>query len=71
MTPVFNTADPATWPEVMTLKHVAELWQRSPKAIQQARYRGTFRLAPMDGIPLRWKKVDVLRHLGRDQRRAS
>lgn len=64
MTPVFNTADPKTWPEVMTLEQIAELFGRTPKALYEARRRGSFRPAPMDGKPLRWKKVDVLRVLG-------
>jgi hypothetical protein len=67
MTPEFNTADPATWPEVLTLSQIAELWKRTPKGLTQALSRGSFRPAPMDGKPRRWRKSDVMRHLGRSR----
>ena len=66
MTPTFNTADPKTWPEVMTLDQIAELWQRTPKGIREACRLGRFPPAPMlDSKPRSWKKADMLRHLGR------
>jgi hypothetical protein len=68
LTPVFNAADPATWPEAMTLDQIAEVFQRTPIAVREARRRGVFRPAAMDGYPLRWRKVEVLRHLGHSTR---
>lgn len=64
MTPEFNTADASTWPEVMTVRHISELFSRSVGAITCACSRGRFLPAPMQGKPNRWRKVDVLRHLG-------
>jgi hypothetical protein len=52
----------------MTLDQIAAVFQRTPIAVREARRRGVFRPAAMDGYPLRWRKVEVLRHLGHSTR---
>jgi len=48
------------------MAQVAAIFQRTLQAIRTAQSRGRLRPAAMAGYPLRWRKVDVLRHLGRD-----
>ncbi len=75
MTPVFNTADTDTWPVLLSLEHVAEIWQRKPRGIAHSCQQGRFIPAPISKKPYRWRRVDVLRFLqdgrGSSLRRAS
>jgi len=69
----FTPLDPATWGPTLTLAQVAQIWQTSPHALRQQVSRGRFVPAPMLRTdrrsatyqkPLRWRTVDVKRHLG-------
>lgn len=57
----FSTADPDTWPMVLTADHMSQIFHRTAPAIKKACARGTFLPAPFQPKPMRWRKVDVLR----------
>lgn len=63
MTPIFNVADPATWPMVMTIDHVSEVYDRTVKAVRESCNTQRFVPAPFLNRPYRWRKADVLRHV--------
>ena len=63
MTPVFNVADQSTWPTVMSIEEVAELYKRSVKAIRNECGAGRFVPAAFLNRPFRWRKADVVRHV--------
>lgn len=63
MTPTFSAADPATWPLVMTIEQIAELYDRSVKSVRNYSNVGRFVPAPFINRPYRWRKADVLRHV--------
>lgn len=63
MTPIFNVADPATWPMVMPIEHVSEVYDRSVKAIRNECSAKRFVPAPFLVRPFRWRKADILRHV--------
>jgi len=67
VTPVFNAADPTTWPLTLTADQVAAIYQRSVGGLKKACQRHRFHPAPFTR-PYRWRKADVLRDLatGRD-----
>ena len=62
MTPTFNVADEATWPVVMSIDQVAELYGRTVRAIRASSEQGRMVPAPFLNRPFRWRKVDVQRH---------
>jgi len=63
MTPDFNTADPSTWPLVLTPEHMSALYARSVGAIKKACQLHKFQPAPFLTHPFRWRRADVLRQL--------
>lgn len=63
MTPVFNVADAATWPMVMPIEQVADIYDRTVRAVRSASQEGRFVPAPFLVRPYRWRKADVLRHV--------
>jgi len=63
MTPIFSVADASTWPLVLSIDQVAELYGRSVKAVRSHCDVGRFMPAPFINRPYRWRKVDVLRHV--------
>lgn len=65
MTPEFNIADRSTWPEVMSVDHIAAIWDRSAKGIGAQCAKGRFMPAPRSGKPRRWSKTEVIAYLDR------
>lgn len=63
MTPTFSVADSSTWPLVMTIDQVAELYDRSVKSVRNYSTEGRFVPAPFLTRPYRWRKADVVRHV--------
>lgn len=63
MTPSFSAADPSTWPHVMSLAQVAELYQKTVCAVRQACDTQKFQPAPFIGRPYRWRRVEIERHV--------
>lgn len=62
-TPIFNTSDRSTWPMVLSIAQVSELYGRTVRAIRSASDQGRFVPAAFLSRPYRWRKADVLRHL--------
>ena len=63
LVPVFNVADPATWPVLLNVKHLAALFNRTPGGILRACSDHKFCPAPCQTHPTLWRRVDVLRHI--------
>jgi hypothetical protein len=63
MTP-FNVADDATWPVILSAREVAAIYQRKVGGVKKGCQRHRFLPAPFLTRPWRWRKGDVLRHLG-------
>jgi hypothetical protein len=63
MTPEFSVADQSTWPLVMFIEQIAELYGRSAKAIRTHCDQGRFIPAPFINRPYRWRRADVVRHV--------
>jgi hypothetical protein len=59
----FSVADRATWPEVLTLSHIAAIYQRGIGGVRRDLERRTFVPAPFRKYPYSWRKTDVERHL--------
>lgn len=59
----FNPLDPNTWPQMLTLKQVAAIWQRPVGGIRKQLQRHTFQPAPKVKHPYRFRKCDVLRYV--------
>lgn len=63
MTPVFNIADVATWPLVLTADQVAAIFQRKVGGVKKCCQEHRFIPAPFQTHPYRWRKADVVRHV--------
>lgn len=61
MTPDFNIADSATWPAVLTVEQVAEIYRRTVGAVKKACQQRRFVPAPFQMYPYRFRKTDVVR----------
>lgn len=60
----FTPNDTRTWPTVLTLEQVAEIYGTTPQAIQhrcKPSARNRFTPIPFKRYPPRWRKADVLR----------
>lgn len=61
MTDAIDITDRRTWPELMTVQHIAAIWSLSTKTVNRLVSEGKFVPAPDDGHPRRWRKDDVIR----------
>lgn len=61
--PEFNPCDPSTWKPALTAVQVAAIYQRSVGGLKKACQLHRFVPAPFEKQPLRWRRVDVIRHL--------
>lgn len=59
----FDPLTPATWPLALTAEQVAAIYQRSVGGVKKACQKFSFRPAPFQKHPYRWRKADVVRHL--------
>lgn len=59
----FDPGDPSTWAMTLTAEQIALVYQRKVGGIKKACQQGSFRPAPFETHPYRWRKVDVLRHV--------
>lgn len=63
LAPVFSTADPDSWPVLLSLEQIAAIYQRKPSGVAKSCQQRTFQPAPFLVHPYRWKKTDLMRHL--------
>lgn len=62
-TPKFSLVNRATWPDVLTVEHVAAIYNRAIGGIKKDCQRATFTPAPFRKQPYHWRKSDVVRDL--------
>jgi hypothetical protein len=61
MMPDFNIADSSTWPAVLTVDQVAEIYRRPVGGVRKACQQHRFVPAPFQTHPYRFRKTDVVR----------
>lgn len=60
----FDPLDRATWPDLLTGKQMAAIWQLSQSSVNRLTSQGQF-IQPAEMLgPRRWRKADVLRFIG-------
>lgn len=63
----FDTANPDTWPELMSSAEVAALWGFAVVWLNKRVAKGRFAVAPVERHPNRWRKIDIVRYLRPDR----